>query len=62
VGSSERRKEIDRRRRRRAKVAKLGKKLKKATVSEKAVIAQKLRAMTPGAEVIIANWGLAERS
>lgn len=61
MGISERKKEIDRRRHRRQKVAKLKSKLKKATVSEKVVIAQKLRALTPGAEVIIANWGLEGR-
>jgi len=42
-------------------VAKLATKLKKATVSEKGVIAQKLRALTPGAETIIATWSLEER-
>ena len=61
MGCSERQKEIARRRHRRQKVAKLHSKLKKATVSEKVVIAQKLRSLTPGAEVIIANWGLEGR-
>jgi hypothetical protein len=61
LSRSERKKEIARRRHRRQKVAKLSTKLKKATVSEKAVIAQKLRALTPGAETIIANWALEER-
>ncbi|MCE9556103.1 MAG: hypothetical protein K8T91_22370 [Planctomycetes bacterium] len=60
-GRSERQKEISRRRHRRQKVAKLAGKLKKATVSEKLLIAQKLRALTPGAEVIVANWGLEGR-
>ena len=61
MGRSERQKEISRRRHRRQKVAKLAGKLKKATVSEKLLIAQKLRALTPGAEVIVANWGLEGR-
>jgi len=61
VSRSERKKEIARRRHRRQKVAKLATRLKKATVSEKAVIAQKLRGLTPGAETIIANWSLEER-
>lgn len=60
-GRSERQKEISRRRHRRQKVAKLAGKLKKATVSEKLLIAQKLRALTPGAEVIIGNWSLEGR-
>jgi hypothetical protein len=53
--------EIRRRRTRRKKLAKLKKKLDKATVSERKEIAARLRKMTPGAEVIIANWGLIER-
>ena len=32
----------------------------KATKSEKVEIARKLRTMTPGAEVLIANWSLVE--
>jgi hypothetical protein len=32
----------------------------KATISEKGEIARKLREMTPGAEVLIADWGLAQ--
>ena len=35
------------------------KKLGKATKSEQVEMARKIRDMTPGAEVIIANWGLA---
>jgi hypothetical protein len=57
----ERMTEIKRRRARRKKLAKLRKKLEKATVSERKEIAGKLRSLTPGAEVIIANWGLEER-
>ncbi len=36
-------------------------KVKKATVSEKTVIAEKLRKLTPGAEEIIARWELEKR-
>jgi hypothetical protein len=59
-GISDRHQEIKRRRHRRKQLKKLATRLKKATVSEKAVIATKLRRMTSGAEVIIANWGLNE--
>ncbi|MCE9547070.1 MAG: hypothetical protein K8T25_16470 [Planctomycetia bacterium] len=61
MGCSERQKEIGRRRHRRIKIAKLAAKVKKATVSEKGMMAQKLRRLTPGAEVIIAAWKLEER-
>ena len=59
--SSERRKEIKRRRHRRKKVAQFARKLPKATVSERAGIADKLRKMTPGGHVIIEAWGLEKR-
>jgi hypothetical protein len=36
-------------------------KLKKATVSERAVIADKLRSLTPGADVIIASLELEKK-
>lgn len=58
---SERKKEIKRRRHRRQKVAKLKQRVVKATVSEKQVIAHKLRDLTPGAELIIENLKLEER-
>lgn len=57
-GISERAKEIKRRRHRRRKLEQLGKRLKKATVSEKSMIAAKLRQLTPGAEIIIDRWQL----
>ena len=57
-GISDRAQEIKRRRKRRAKLKKFEKRLKKATVSEKTVIAEKLRKMTIGAEEIISNWQL----
>ena len=59
--ASERRKELKRRRHRRKKVGQFARKLEKATVSERAVIAEKLRALTPGGQVIIENWGLEKR-
>jgi hypothetical protein len=61
VTISERKKEIKRRRHRREKMAQMERRLKKATVSEKAVIADKIRKLTPGCEVILANMGLQER-
>jgi hypothetical protein len=60
-GISERHKEIKRRRHRRKKLAQLHGRLKKATVSEKAVIANKIRNLTPGAEILIEAWDLRER-
>ncbi|HVX13582.1 MAG TPA: DUF6800 family protein [Pirellulales bacterium] len=58
-GISERHKEIKRRRHRRKKLNVIQRKLKTATTSEKHVIAEKLRNMTPGAETIIDNLKLA---
>jgi hypothetical protein len=60
-GISDRHQEIRRRRKRRKKMVLYKKRLKKATVSERGVIADKIRKMTPGAETIIAAWGLEER-
>jgi hypothetical protein len=60
-GISDRKQEIKRRRRRRQKLTHFRRKLKKATTSEKLVIAEKIRKMTPGAETIIGNLGLEER-
>jgi len=61
VSISERKKELKRRRHRRKKVKLFGRRLKKATVSERAVIAEKVRKLTPGAEQIIDAWGIEER-
>jgi len=61
VSCSERRKELKRRRHRREKLNIYLRKLKKATVSERAVIAEKIRNLTPGGDVIVANLGLVER-
>jgi hypothetical protein len=56
VGCSERKRELRRRRHRKKKMTVFSRKLAKATVSERAVIAEKLRNLTPGAETIIAAW------
>jgi len=61
LGCSERQKEIKRRRHRQKKLDQLKKRLGKATVSEKAHIAGKIRELTPGAEGIIEGWSLEER-
>lgn len=57
---SERRKELKRRWHRQKKMAQLHRQLKNANTSERAEIAEKIRALTPGAELIIANLGLEE--
>jgi hypothetical protein len=57
-GISDRKQEIKRRRHRRKKLVVFKRKLKKATVSERTVIAEKIRRMTPGCEAIIENLGL----
>jgi hypothetical protein len=59
-GISDRKQEINRRRHRRQKLARWKAKLKKATASEKAMIVQKIRQLTPGAESVIDNWALKE--
>jgi len=61
VPSSERRKEIKRRRHRRRKLAQMARRLKSATVSERAAITEKIRQLTPGGQVIIKNWDLKKR-
>ena len=61
MSCSERKRELRRRRTRRKKVSILARKLQKATVSERIVIADKLRALTPGGETIIARWDLDKR-
>jgi uncharacterized protein with von Willebrand factor type A (vWA) domain len=58
VSASERRRELGRRRSRKEKLTKLKGKLPKATQSEKTEIARKLRELTPGAELLIAQWKL----
>lgn len=59
---SERKKEIKRRRHRRKKLDLFSKKLAKANESEKALIAEKLRGLTPGAEGLIKDWSLEGQS
>lgn len=61
VSMSERGRELKRRRHRRKKLNKWHTRLEKATVSERAAIAEKIRQLTPGAEVVVSNWGLEER-
>ncbi|MHB8968880.1 MAG: DUF6800 family protein [Pirellulaceae bacterium] len=61
MGSLERRKELKRRRHRQAKVTRLKQRVEKATASEKAVIAEKIRRLTPGGEAVIARLGLEEK-
>ena len=60
-GISDRKQEIKRRRKRRAKINHFKQKLKKATTSEKLVMAEKIRKMTSGAETIISDLALEER-
>lgn len=59
--STERVRELRRLRKRTEKLSKITRKAEKATPSEKAHLAAKLRRMTPGAEVVIANLKLEER-
>jgi len=61
VSCSERKRELRRRRHRKKKIAGFTRKLTTATVSEKAIIADKLRSLTPGGEVIIESWELEKR-
>ena len=61
VPSSERRKEIKRRRHRRQKKLHFARKLRNATVSETVAIAEKLRALTPGGQEIVDRWEIDKR-
>jgi len=61
VSISERKKELKRRRHRKKKFDIFSRKLAKATVSERGVIAEKLRALTPGCEGVIARWDLEKK-
>ena len=61
MGCSERRKELKRRRHRKRKLAHYKSHLDKASVSDKSVIADKLRKLTVGADEIIATLELEER-
>ena len=57
----ERKKELKRRRHRQKKLTHWAQKLKKATVSEKGIIAEKVRRLTPGCDVVLGQWGLTQR-
>jgi hypothetical protein len=61
VSICERKKELKRRRHRRKKLDQLEHRLLKATVSEKSVIAEKVRKLTPGCDRILDAWGLLKR-
>ena len=61
MGSSERQRELRRRRHRRVKIERLKKRAAGANVSEKKVIAEKIRRLTPGGEGIIEKLELEER-
>jgi hypothetical protein len=60
-GISERHKEIKRRRKRKEQIAKLTRRAAKASVSEKDLLAAKLRKMTPGAPVLIERLELVKK-
>jgi hypothetical protein len=61
VSASERQRELRRRRHRRKKLEIFNRKLAKATVSEKAVIAEKIRSLTPGGDIIVERLDLEKR-
>jgi hypothetical protein len=61
VSICERKKELKRRRHRTKKLVHWAQKLQKATVSEKGIIAEKVRRLTPGGEVVLELWGLKQR-
>ncbi len=56
MGLSERKKEINCRRKRRAQFARMKSKLATLDEAGKAKYAEKLRRMTPGAEQLIVDW------
>ena len=58
MSMSERKKELNVRRKRRAKLTKLKARLPKMDAAAKALWVEKLRRMTPGAEVLIKNLEL----
>ncbi len=61
MGRTERKKELARRRHRRVKLAHLRRRSESASPSEKVVIAEKIRQLTPGGSLIIEKLGLEER-
>jgi hypothetical protein len=62
VSMSERKRELRRRRHRRKKLDIFTRKLRNATVSERGVIAEKIRGLTPGCEDIISRLDLEKRA
>ena len=60
-GLIQRHRELRARRHRKKKLKVLKRRAAKATASEKSHIAAKIRRMTPGGDVIVANLGLEER-
>lgn len=58
MAGTERQRELRRRRHRRKKLDIFERKVGKASKSEKQIIAAKVRKLTPGADAVIANWGL----
>jgi len=58
VSISERKKEIKCRRKRHAQLVRMKSKLSTLDAAGKALYAEKLRRMTPGAEQLIRDWGL----
>jgi hypothetical protein len=60
-GIVQRQRELSQRRKRKKKIAILKRKAAKANLTEKGVLATKIRRMTPGAEVVIATLGLEDR-
>jgi hypothetical protein len=61
VSLSERKQELKRRRHRKKKLKVFARKMATATVSEKTVIAEKIRRLTPGCEVLIETWELEKK-
>ena len=61
MGSSERQRELRRRRKRRKSVTQIKARAAKASPSEKQVLADKLRNLTPGAKTLIAALGLEKK-
>ena len=59
-GISDRKQEIRRRRHRKQKINTFARKLKTASASDKSAIAEKIRKLTPGAEIVIERLGLQE--
>ncbi|NLF71736.1 MAG: hypothetical protein GX575_22120 [Candidatus Anammoximicrobium sp.] len=61
MSCSERRRELRRRRKRAKKITHLKRRMPKASVSEKAAMAGRIRKMTPGGEIIVRQLALEER-